>query len=261
MSVFEKFPVLMTLKGLVPDELVEQEVGRTLRQFEDWSREAKKKIKTIKLADIFPAEMEQGEIHLKNFLGHWGNMSIESVGKMALMTAYLKPRKVFEFGTYNGMTTLQIALNTPDDTEIYTLDLPSKTGGETRHRLSTLDRLVADEFRARFKTTIGSYFQGTPSEKKITQILCDSATFNFEPYYKQIDLIFIDAAHDYHNKKSDSDNALRMLANGGLIIWDNYNDVINPEVTLYLSELADRLPLYHLRGTSMVLYWRQDGRI
>ena len=254
-TIFERYPNLLTLKGLVPDDVVEREIGKHADDFEIWQLEAKQKIKTINLVDIFPAELEKVPIQLENFLGHWGNVTIEEVCKIALIAKYFKPRQVFEFGTYNGMTTLQLALNTPEETEIYTLDLSPEMASSTKFQLSELDRYVAVEFRTKFHTSVGSYFKGKPIEKKITQILSDSATYDYTPHHGKIDLIFIDAAHDYANKKTDSENALKMLAPGGVILWDNYDDVVNPEVTRYLSELADSLPLYHLRGTPLVVYW------
>ena len=44
-----------------------------------------------------------------------------------LLIAALKSvnaRRIFEFGTYLGSTTLNLALNTPDDAEVFTFDLP-----------------------------------------------------------------------------------------------------------------------------------------
>src|SRR2546428_10219387 len=34
------------------------------------------------------------------------------------------PRAIFEIGTFDGTTTLQLALNSPDDAVVWTLDLP-----------------------------------------------------------------------------------------------------------------------------------------
>lgn len=256
-SFFEKFPQLNTLKGLVPDEVVEREISSRIDEFNMWRAEAKRKIETIKLIDIFPPELETGTIQLENFLGHWGNVSIEEVCKIALIAKHFKPAKAFEIGTYNGLTTLQLALNTPEDTQIFTLDLPPDKRDNTKHHLSELDRYVAVEFLKRFNTAVGSYFKGKSVEHKITQIYNDSATFDFSPYYSKMDLIFIDAGHDYDNKKSDSENALKMVAPNGLILWDNYDDILNPDVTKYLAELAEVLPLFHLRGTPLVVYWNK----
>jgi predicted O-methyltransferase YrrM len=257
-TIFERYPNLLTLKGLVPDEVVEYEIGKHADEFEVWRLEAKQKIKTVKLVDIFPAELEKVPIQLENFLGHWGNVTIEEVCKIALIAKYFKPKQVFEFGTYNGMTTLQLALNTPENTKIYTLDLSPEMASSTKFQLSELDRYVAAEFRSRFHTSVGSYFKGNPIEKKITQILSDSASYDYTPHYGTMDLIFIDAAHDYKNKILDTENALKMLAPNGILLWDNYEDVTNPFVTKYLNELADKLPIYHLRGTPLAVYWNKN---
>lgn len=257
-SIFDSYPQLITLKGLVPDEVVEREIGARADEFEKWKAASQLKIKSVKLKDIFPPELERGTIQLENFLGHWGNVTIEEVCKIALIVKYFRPRKVFEFGTYNGMTTLQIALNTPEETKIYTLDIPPDMADKTKYRLDELDRCVAAEFKDKFNTGTGSYFKGKSVENKITQILHDAATFDFSPYYGEMDLIFIDAGHDYANKKSDSENALKMVSQNGIILWDNYHDILNPDVTRYLAELADQLPLVHLRGTPLVAYWNKS---
>lgn len=43
---------------------------------------------------------------------------------LCVLARVLQPKVVFEIGTLHGYTALHFALNTPDDTEIYTLDLP-----------------------------------------------------------------------------------------------------------------------------------------
>src|SRR5437762_8515397 len=45
----------------------------------------------------------------------WGNVSVESVCKIGLIIRWLRPRRILEIGTYNGMTTLQMALNAPPE--------------------------------------------------------------------------------------------------------------------------------------------------
>src|SRR3712207_5275930 len=44
---------------------------------------------------------------------------------LCLICRILKPRTIFEIGTFRGYTALHFALNTPDDARVYTLDLPS----------------------------------------------------------------------------------------------------------------------------------------
>ncbi len=261
-SIFQRYPQLWTMKGLVPEEVVEQEIGRTADDFECWLAEAKTRIPLAKLIDVFPNELERGSIRLENFLGHWGNVSVEELCKICLIVKWLKPKSVLEIGTYNGMTTLQMALNAPSDATVYTLDLPDEIQSELQ--LSLIDEYVAKVFRGRYGTSRGSYFQDR-TDLNIVQLLGNSATFDYRSAITgKLDLIFIDAAHDFRNKQIDSENALQMLAEGGVILWHNYADVVCPEVTKYLSDLSRRIPIHHLRGTSLAVHYsgwraRQDS--
>lgn len=251
-SVFERYPQLETLRGLVPDDLVEREIGSRADEFERVARRAAALIPTVRLRDVFPAGMERGAIRLENFLGHWGNVSVETVCKICLIVRHLKPRRILEIGTYNGMTTLQMALNAPPECTIYTLDLPPDQ--EPAIPPSELDRLVARSFRARFGTSTGSYFRGR-EDLSIVQLLGDSTTFDYASRIDgPLDLVFIDGAHDYESKRIDSENALRLLAPGGVVLWDNYRDVSNPEVTRCLADLGAGLRLRHLRNTMLVAH-------
>lgn len=220
------------------------------KEYCTWEFIAKEKIPSVNLSDVFGLEIEKMGVRLENFFGFWGNISIESLVKICLIVKFIKPKKIFEIGTYNGMTTLQMAINTNNDCKIYTLDLPECK--DTYFELSELDKNVSTFFDGKFKSKTGEYFINSEYNFKINQILCDSSTFDFSNFYKQIDFVFIDAAHDYNNKKKDSENALKMLSNKGVIIWDNYLDPINPFVTKYLSELD--LKIYHLRNTQLAVY-------
>ena len=118
-DVFERYPQLSTLKGLVPDEVVEREVGAKADEFEAILKRARAVIPTVRLGDRFPPALERGAIRLENFLGHWGNVSVETVCKICLLVRFLRPRRILEIGTYNGMTTLQMALNAPPGCTVF----------------------------------------------------------------------------------------------------------------------------------------------
>src|SRR5450432_3577351 len=123
-SIFERYPYINNLRSLVPDELIESEIGSKADKFDIDIERARKLIPTVNLNKIFPLELENGSIVLENFLGHWGNVSIEELCKICLIVKYLKPLNILEIGTYNGMTTLQMALNAPSNSKVFTLDLP-----------------------------------------------------------------------------------------------------------------------------------------
>src|SRR4051812_16455673 len=95
---FKKYPQLNTLRGLVPDKVIVDEVVPKIKEFEHSQAIAHERIRKVKLADIFPHEIEKVSIHLENFLGHWGNVTVEEVCKIAMIAKYMKPKIVFELG-------------------------------------------------------------------------------------------------------------------------------------------------------------------
>lgn len=252
-QLFIKYPQLNNLRSLVPDELIYSEIGSRADEFESYLADAKQRIPTVNLNKVFPDELEKGEIRLENFLGHWGNVSIEELCKICLIVKWLKPRRILELGTYNGMTTLQMALNAPKDCEVFTLDLAPEKSALLKH--SAIDELVSKQFKKRFNTQTGGYFHGR-QDVKITQFWGDTATFDYSILGGQVDLVFIDAAHDYDNKKRDCENALKILATKGVILWHNFADICCPEVTKCLAEYSNKFTIYHLRNTSLAVFYR-----
>src|SRR5262245_47750435 len=193
-SLFERYPQLNNLRALVPDSLIEEEIGSRAAEFEGWLEQARAVIPTVNLNKVFPAELERGAIRLENFLGHWGNVSIEELCKICLIVKWLRPKRILELGTYNGMTTLQMALNAPTECTVYTLDLPvDESSGVT---LSRLDELVAKHFKDKFNTSTGSYFRDR-TDVHIVQLWGDTRTFDYSVIDGLVDVIFVDAAHDY----------------------------------------------------------------
>ncbi|GEM_PF-2548694 len=175
-----------------------------------------------------------------------GNLSLDAQYCLVRLVKKFDPKRVFEIGTFNGNTTLQMAVNSSEDCKIFTLDLDS------REKLEKLKySLYGDE-----KKYVGSselVFQGTPYEKKITRLLGDSARFDFKPYYGQMDFVFIDGSHAFDYVKSDTEAGLRMLKRGGVVVWDDY-DPSWPDVVRYLDHLAREKPIFWVAGTSLCFY-------
>jgi predicted O-methyltransferase YrrM len=148
-----------------------------------------------------------------------------------------RPRRIFEIGTFTGATSLLIAMNIGADDQLFTLDLPPT---------DTLGY------------TAGAVFAATPYARKITQLYGDSTQFDFSPWYGTIDLVFIDGNHTYPFVKADSEAAFRLLAPGGVIVWDDY--VWLPEftecagVSAYVHELSRRKPCFQLPGMRLAVH-------
>jgi phosphoribulokinase len=67
----------------------------------------------------------------------------------------------------------------------------------------------------------------------------------------KIDLFFIDGAHSYPCVKSDTENALKCMKRGGLLIWHDYGRVGVNGVSKYLHELAEEMPIFSVPGSSL----------
>jgi predicted O-methyltransferase YrrM len=162
---------------------------------------------------------------------------------IAAISQWLQPQRAFEIGTYRGATALAIAMNSPDDAVIFTLDLPPRTKGDGR---------IDDE--------IGSAYREVAQGRKIKQLYGDSTTFDFRPYEGSADLVLIDGNHDERFVSIDTANALKMLKPSGVIIWDDYLwDRKYPEcagVTRCLDKLSGELDIANIEGTRLAVYRR-----
>jgi predicted O-methyltransferase YrrM len=165
---------------------------------------------------------------------------------MVCLLRLFRPRAIFEFGTSEGRTTLQFALNAPQDATIYTLDLPEDSPA-TRFR-----RSYPNEASVR-KLSLGGLFESSPESPNIKQLLQDSAAVNFEPFRGRMDFILIDGDHGIDYVKSDSENAFHMLSPRGVILWHDYGGIW-PDVARYLRSIAAHRAIYHLAGTSLAIY-------
>ena len=146
---------------------------------------------------------------------------------------FIKPRRIFEIGTYTGSSTLEMAINTFDETEILTLDLePSEK--------------------------IGSAFRHASYNSKIRQLYGNSLTFDYTPYERSVDLVLVDANHSYECVGSDTEKAFALLRPGGVIVWDDYRWLdVHSEcagVTLFLNKLQTKRRLFSIAGTRFAIY-------
>jgi hypothetical protein len=100
-------------------------------------------------------------------------------------------------------------MDTPDDADVYTLDLLPGVQG-------TLKTTVIDKAHQPAHAAIKDYkWRGSPYERKIHCLFGDSATFDYSPFYGKVDLFFIDGAHSYEYVRSDTINALKCISRGG----------------------------------------------
>lgn len=183
-----------------------------------------------------------------------GNVRISELGIISLLAKRCQNDSIiFEIGTLDGRTTINLAINSLESCKIYTLDLPQNK--ETKFNIEEVERRFIDkqEPGLRYKSCGERFF--LKYKAKITQLLGDSATFDFSPFENKCGLVFVDGSHAYEYARVDSYSALKIVKDGGVIIWHDYG--VWRGVTQALEELEEKekLGLRHIAGTSLV-YWK-----
>lgn len=150
--------------------------------------------------------------------------------------ASLKPKNIFEIGTFEGRTTRNIYENAEPGTSIVTIDLPP---GE--------ERLSAGN-------PTGYLVRPLVEEGKIVQLYGNTLNFDFTPYFGKQDFVFVDAGHRYENVKNDSRIAAKLIRQSekGCILWHDYGrfDGLTRAVNEFAREEKHLCEFCHLRGTT-----------
>ncbi len=170
---------------------------------------------------------------------------------MATLVEGYAPKTIFEIGTYNGFTTLHMAVNSPADCKIYTLDLPPGYDLTQAKGSSYDDILVMQLSQASIPKR---FYKGHPLSHKIVELFGNSSEFDFSPYHGKIDMVFIDGNHSMEFVKKDSENALKMLSPRGMIIWHDFDYIIHKDVFHYLKALSRQYPIYSVAHTRFAVY-------
>jgi predicted O-methyltransferase YrrM len=164
-------------------------------------------------------------------------------------------RRLFEFGTCTGKTAYLWARNQPADGTVTTLTLgPNQLGAYQSAAGDDRDAEADAKQESRFTRFL---YTGTEVEGRVVQLYGDSKQFDDAPYAGSYDVVFVDGSHAYSYVVSDTAKALRMARSGGLVLWHDYSPE-NPGVFRALNQLATRLPLVHVQGTTLVAY-RKDN--
>ena len=167
----------------------------------------------------------------------------------------MEATRIFEFGTFRGSTTLNLALNVPDDAQIFTLDLDA-----THARAAEQDPADAPLTRMHIEAENALDFSESSVSSKITMLKGDSTKFDFGPWADSIDLVFIDGGHDIVTVKSDTESALRMVSKDrpACILWHDYRNSDYSALTDYLDDLSQRLDIFHVEDTMLCVWFNNS---
>lgn len=233
--------------GLSNPFLLKNPIRETIKSVYREGALKSKGIKTIPLDQSFDVKKA---ISLQDFAVREGNVSAFELMVIALIIANKKPQNLLEIGTFDGTTTLQMALNVSSDALINTIDLPNESNKKTHLPVAKADlSFIHDERKQKRK------YAGSSVENKMIQHFGDSTLYDFGSFVTRgvIDFCFIDGGHSYPCVKSDTENTLRILSPQGIILWHDF-DPNCPGVYRYLCELSTMYPLSHIEGTQFVIF-------
>jgi predicted O-methyltransferase YrrM len=191
--------------------------------------------------DLLPSGEEPLRVELALFPKSHASISVLEFSCLILLMHQARAKRVFEFGTFKGISITQLALNLPADAQIYTLDLPDES-------LATALSIADPEDAAIAREAGKGSLVPAALRPRIQFLQQDSATFDEKPFAGTMDFIFVDGAHNYDYVKNDSEKGWRMLRSGGIIAWHDCR-IQDPGVVRYLLESSFKPTLIH--GTTV----------
>ena len=180
-------------------------LGRTIREYAFDARDTFPNIEHADLAAFLgcdhPTEIVLPSIDTVSLSGLG---FVQPYSLLATIANALRPKKIFEIGTFRGVATLTFALNAPE-AEIYTLDLEEEAAPADFATLSKGDK----EWVRLSRTSTGFAFRNHPAAARIHQLRGNSLTFEPPPFLTNTDLCFIDGGQFMHECKVKTDTETR----------------------------------------------------
>jgi hypothetical protein len=184
-------------------------------------------------------------------LFHEGQSAISPLEALALASLIQSHgyKKIFEFGTYKGVSTTQFALNVGPHGRVYTLDLPES---DPRHGLAITCRREEELTAEKGKGAL------IPADLLpcVEFLREDSARFDPGPFENQIDFVFVDGAHSAAYVENDTKKGWRMLRPGGSIAWHDCNSR-HIAVVRFLKQFQHTVTL--IGGTSLAFCTKRSS--
>lgn len=143
-----------------------------------------------------------------------------------------------EIGVNQGGTAVNVCMNNPER-YIYGVDF---IGQSTMHANQIVEQ---------------------PNSRSVAHLCKDMRNFNLILHNSRtvkipdnIGMVFIDGDHSYQGVKADTENILRQVKPGTVIMWHDYINNLHPEymaVNKYIdNEIADKMQLWQFKETWLI---------
>jgi hypothetical protein len=230
--------------------LLSRVISRMRRRSAEQKFDAVRKIPVKDLRELFPSIGDLCcQVHMGSALSTtMGNVSVLELAMISAISVAIRPKLIFEFGTFDGRTTLHLALNADDEARVMTMDLPID---DPMRGVVTSDIFYTQNIQ------VGRFFLREKVGSRIEQLFYNSMEYDHKHLRNKVDLVFVDGGHMSEVVKSDSAKALEMVRPGGVVLWHDYSPA-HPGVCSPLDDLSLSLPMANLEGTSLVCYIKPE---
>ena len=155
-------------------------------------------------------------------------LTTEEMAVLCGVVSHRHPERVIEFGTAEGRTAVNLALHLPEGGKIITLDLAPIPG----------------------QNDVGYFYWNQPAKAKITQVYCSVTDWDSRPFQGSADVVFADACDLMPGLGAELFQAISVVRPGGVIFRHDYGSTAG--ATHFWNWVSDRLPVFHIAGTTLV---------
>jgi len=198
-------------------------------------------------AQDWAAKMPAERVELPVALHTSGGTRLDELLVLATATRVLRPKKVFEIGTFLGRTTSVFVMNTPPGAKIVSMDLPVDidVADATPSYLNSDVELVKQR-------QVGALLYECGLEDRYEQIYSDSLVFDPMPHAGSVELGFIDGAHTARYVENDTLKMATMMSDRGLVFWHDYGGKGSfRDLTAYLDHISRSIGVFRVPNTTL----------
>lgn len=192
-----------------------------------------------------------------------GSVTLLEASALVSLIKLVRPRKIFEFGTFLGYSTALLVENSASDCAVYSLDLGDTHVADkpleafARADL-TRDGDINDEYLRGAQGARGPHYTtGLAAADRARLHLLQGDSRRFDPAAHgldgAVDLVFVDGGHDTETITADTANARRMIGDSGVIVWHDFASGIHSDVTSFVNALAEREPVVCIQHTMLAI--------
>jgi hypothetical protein len=200
-----------------------------------------------------------------------GSVTLLEASALVSLIKLIKPRKIFEFGTFLGYSTSLLVENSADDCAVYSLDLgDSHVSDKPLEAFAKADLHsdgdINDEYLRGAQGARGPYYTTALSAADRSRLhLLQQDSHKFDPadhgLEGSVDMVFVDGGHDTETVTIDTANARKMIGDSGIILFHDFSSNIHSDVTSFVNGLADHEVVVCIQHTMLaILLVGQAGR-